>query len=132
MSIQFRAMIQIPIESMNLMMLNVGCATHYADCNWQKVSSPFIRIFYIVEGEAMLHLPEDNVRLKPKHMYIIPAYTIHSYECHGLFKLYYLHMYEGFKNEMNLQETYELPTEVSAGNVVAQLFVYICSQQPGA
>ena len=34
-------MIQIPIESMNLMMLNVGYATHHADWNWQKVSSPF-------------------------------------------------------------------------------------------
>jgi hypothetical protein len=39
---------------MNLMMLNVGYATHHADWNWQKVSSPFIRIFYIMEGEAML------------------------------------------------------------------------------
>ena len=119
------AMIQIPIESMNLMMLNVGLSTHHADWNWQKVSSPFIRIFYVVEGEAMLHLPEEDVRLKPNHMYIIPAYTTHSYECHGLFKLYYLHTYEGFKNEMNLQETYELPTEVSAGNGVEQLFEYI-------
>ena len=117
---------------MNLMMLNVGFATHHADWNWQKVSSPFIRIFYVLEGEAMLHLPDEDVRLKPSHMYIIPAYTIHSYECHGLFKLYYLHMYEGFKNEMNLQETYELPTEVSAGNGVEQLFKYICSQQPDA
>ena len=128
----YKAMIQIPIESMNLMLLNVGLSTHHADWNWQKVSSPFIRIFYVVEGEAMLHLPEEDVRLKPNHMYIIPAYTIHSYECHGLFKLYYLHTYEGFKNEMNLQETYELPTEVSAGNGVEQLFEYICSQQPDA
>ena len=126
------AMIQIPIESMNLMMLNVGFATHHADWNWQKVSSPFIRIFLVVEGEAMLHLPEEDVRLKPGHMYIIPAYTIHSYECHGLFKLYYLHMYEGFKNKMNLQETYELPTEVPAGYVVKQLFEYLSNQQPDA
>ena len=92
------AMIQIPIESMNLMMLNVGYATHHADWNWQKVSSPFIRIFYIMEGEAMLHLPDKDVRLKPGYMYIIPAFVIHSYECHGVFKLYYIHMYEGFKN----------------------------------
>ena len=126
------AMIQIPIESMNLMMLNVGFATHHADWNWQEVSSPFIRIFYVVEGEAILHLLEEDVWLKPSHMYIIPAYTIHSYECPGVFKLYYLHMYEGFKNEMNLQETYEMPTEVSAENGVEQLFEYICSQQPDA
>ena len=125
-------MIQIPIESMNLMMLNVGCATHHADWNWQKVNSPFIRIFYVVEGEAILHLPKEEVRLKPKHMYIIPAYTIHSYECHGMFRLYYLHMYEGLKKEMNLQETYELPTEVAAGNGVEELFEYLSKQQPDA
>ena len=81
-------MIQVPIESMNLMMLNVGYATHHADWNWQKVCSPFIRIFYIMEGEAMLHLPDKDVMLKPGYMYIIPAFVIHSYECHGVFKLY--------------------------------------------
>ena len=125
-------MIQIPIESMNLMMLNVGCATHHADWNWQKVSSPFIRIFYIVEGEAILHLPEEDVLLKPGYMYMIPAFVIHSYECHGVFKLYYIHMYEGFKNEVNLQDTYELPTEVRAGNSIRQLFEYVSSQYPDA
>ena len=34
-------MIQIPIESMNLMMLNVGYATHHADWNWQLAESEF-------------------------------------------------------------------------------------------
>ena len=117
---------------MNLMMLNVGYATHHADWNWQKVSSPFIRIFYIEEGEAMLHLPQKDVRLISEHMYIIPAYTIHSYECHGVFKLYYIHMYEGFKNEMNLDETYELPTEVPAGKDIKQLFEHLTLQYPDA
>ncbi len=49
---------------MNLMMLNVGYATHHADWNWQKVSSPFIRIFYIEEGEAMHiheHIKKEDV-----------------------------------------------------------------------
>ena len=125
-------MIQIPIESMNLMLLNVGRAQHHADWNFQNVSSPFIRIFYIVEGEALLHLPEVDVRLKPRYLYIIPAYTVHSYECHGRFVHYYLHVYEGFKHEMNLQEVYELPTEVEGGAGMEQLFEYLCSQLPYA
>ncbi|MBO7592432.1 MAG: AraC family transcriptional regulator [Bacteroidaceae bacterium] len=125
-------MTQIPIESMNLMMLNVGCATHHADWNWQKVNSPFIRVFYVIEGEAVLHLPQRDVKLTPQHMYIIPAYTVHSYECHGIFKLYYIHIYEGFKNEANLQDIYELPTEVSADNSIELLFEYMSSQHPDA
>ena len=125
-------MIQIPIESLNLMLLNVGRAQHQADWNFQNVSSPFIRIYYIVEGEAMLHLPDKDVRLKPRYLYIIPAYTAHSYECHGRFVHYYLHVYEGFKHEMNLQEVYELPTEVEGGEGMEQLFEYLCSQLPYA
>ena len=80
----------------------------------------------------MLHLPDKDVRLKPGYMYIIPAFVIHSYECHGVFKLYYIHMYEGFKNEVDMQETLELPTEVWAGNSVKRLFEYVSTQHPDA
>lgn len=125
-------MLQIPIESMNLMLLNVGRARHNADWNWQDVSSPFIRIFYVTEGNALLHLPKQDVVLRPNHMYIIPAYTIHSYECHGSFEHYYLHMYEGFKNMVNLQEVYELPTEVDGTSIIEQMFEYMCKQHPEA
>ena len=119
-------MIQIPIESMNLMLLNVGLAQHYADWNWQNVSSPFIRIFYVVEGEAILHLRNQYVVLRPYHLYIIPAYTVHSYECHGRFVHYYLHVFEGFKNDMNLQDVYELPTEVVGTEGMKQMFEFLC------
>lgn len=117
---------------MNLMLLNVGRAQHNADWNWKDVSSPFIRIYYVLEGEATIHLTEHNIRLLPRHLYFIPAYTIHSYECHGLFVHYYLHVYEGFKNEMNLQEVYELPIEVEGSEVAAQLFEHLCNRLPEA
>ena len=125
-------MVQIPIESMNLMLLNVGLAQHNADWNWKDVSSPFTRIYYVIEGEAQLHLPEHDITLRPGYMYIIPAYTVHSYECHGKFVHYYLHIYEGFKNDMNLQEIYELPTEVDGSETTAHLFEYLCSRLPDA
>ena len=125
-------MVQIPIESMNLMLLNVGLGQHNADWNWKDVSSPFTRIYYVIEGEAQLHLPEHDITLRPGYMYIIPAYTVHSYECHGKFVHYYLHIYEGFKNDMNLQEIYELPTEVDGSETTAHLFEYLCSRLPDA
>ena len=45
-------MIQIPIESFNLQMLNVGLAHHNGDWNWKDVNSPFTRIFYVTEGDG--------------------------------------------------------------------------------
>lgn len=123
---------QIPIESMNLVLLNVGFAQHNADWNWQNVSSPFMRIYYVTEGEALVHLRDKSVTLRPRHLYFIPAYAAHSYECHGVFKHYYLHAYEGFKNEINLQEIYELPAEVDADENIEALFGLLCSRHPDA
>lgn len=105
---------QLPIESLNLLMLNVGLARHDNDWNWQGVSSPFTRIYLVTRGRAWLHLTERTVELKVGHLYIVPAYMRHSYECSGVFEHFYLHVYEGFKNETNVFEMYDFPTEVEA------------------
>jgi AraC-like DNA-binding protein len=125
-------MMKIPIESLNLMLLNVGRAQHNADWNWQNVSSPFSRIYYVMKGDALLHLPGQIVRLRPGYLYAVPPYTVHSYECHGLFDHYYLHVYEGFKNEIDLRDIYELPTEVEGSEAAAQLFAHLCRRLPDA
>lgn len=113
-------------------MLNVGLAYHDGDWNWKDVNSPFTRIFYVEKGEALLHLPESTVTLRPGHMYIIPAYTKHSYQCEGLFVHYYLHVYEGFKNEMNMMELYDFPTEVDADDDDKHIFRRLTEKHPYA
>lgn len=125
-------MTQIPIESVSLMMLNVGKARHNADWNWRDVNSPFTRIFLPTEGEALLHLPERTQRLSPGHLYIIPAYTTHSYECSGQFTHYYLHVYETFKTEMSLIDFYEFPTEIEAERDTEFLFNIMCNRYTDA
>lgn len=121
---------KIPIESLNLQVLNVGLAYHNADWNWKDVSSPFTRIYYVKEGEATLHQPETSVRLRPGCLYIVPAYTTHSYECEGNFVHYYLHVFEGFKNEVNILEMYDLPTEVTACEDDERILQRMCEELP--
>ena len=123
---------QIPIESLNLLMLNVGLARHNADWNWQAVSSPFTRIFCVLEGEALLLTEGRTVHLRPRHLYIVPAYAVHSYRCDGPFTHYYLHVYEGVKSEMNVLEQYIFPTEVEADETDMLLFSRMCSRHPEA
>lgn len=122
----------IPVESLNLITLNVGFARHHADWNWQGVSSPFTRFFLVAEGRAWLHLPEGRVELRPGYAYIVPAYTQHSYECDGEFALYYLHVYEGFKNVTDVFDIYEFPTEVKADALCEALFASVCRAYPDA
>ena len=125
-------MIQIPIESFNLQMLNVGLAHHNGDWNWKDVNSPFTRIFYVTEGEAWVKLPYKTVHLRPGNLYIVPAYTLHSYECNGPFVHYYLHVYEGVTSEMNLVEQYDFPVEVEGSHDDELLFQRMCEQHPQA
>ena len=122
----------IPIESLNLIMINVGFAHHHADWNWQDVSSPFTRLFLVTEGEAKLHLPGSVVTLRPGRAYMVPAYVTHSYECHGNFALYYLHVYEEFKNEAALLDVYDFPTEIVADELDKAFFAAICHTFKGA
>lgn len=123
---------EIPIESLNTILLNVGLDQTDGDWNWQQVSSPFTRIYCVTEGEARLHLPDKTQLLKPGHLYIIPAYTLHSYECRGKFSHYYLHVYEGFKKETDIFELYRFPTEVKAQEGDEQLFAEMCRLHPEA
>lgn len=120
----------MPIESLNLQMLNVGFARQDGDWNWQDVNSPFTRIYCVTEGEARLHLPSKVISLTEGHLYIIPAYTTHSYECKGVFCHYYLHIYEGFKKETDVMELYDLPTEVIAQEGDAWLMEGMCKRHP--
>ena len=122
----------IPVESLNLITLNVGFARHHADWNWQGVSSPFTRFFLVTEGRAWLHLPAGRVELRPGYAYIVPAYTQHSYECDGEFALYYLHVHEGFKNVTDVFDIYEFPTEVKADALCEALFASVCRAYPDA
>ena len=45
------------IDIFHPLTLNVGLAIHNADWNWQNVTSPFTRIYYVTKGHAKINLP---------------------------------------------------------------------------
>ena len=102
------------LESFNFILLNIGYAIHNADWNYQNVNSPFARIYLVKEGKAKLHLQNKVQELTPKHLYMIPPYTPHSYECDSYYSLYYIHIYEPSNSVCRLLEDYTFPTEVPA------------------
>ncbi len=123
---------QLPIESINLQMLNVGFARHDGDWNWQDVESPFARIYYVTEGRAKVHLPSGTIELRPHYLYVIPSYTRHTTECTGRFSHYYLHVYEGFKKDTDVFEYFDFPYEVKAEVGDDRLFADMCRLHPYA
>lgn len=102
------------IDHLLLLLLNVGFAQHDGDWNWENVNSPFIRIYYVTEGSAMLHLPSSDYILRPGHMYMIPAFVTHSYSCASVFKHYYMHIYVDHNPHLSMFDDYEIPVEIES------------------
>ena len=117
--------------SLDPVMLSVGYDICKEYRNLNDLCSPFTRIFYVVEGEARLHLPEKTQRLTPGNLYMIPAYTTHGYECDNNFVHYYLHVKEGQEN-IPLADLYKMPVEAKGCQVDLQIFQIMCEQLPSA
>lgn len=119
------------IDSLQLILLNIGYAVHHADWNYQNVKSPFARIYLVKEGVARLHLPNNRIQvLEPNHLYMIPPFTMHSYECNNYFALYYIHIYENQTTNNFILEDLMFPVEVNASQLDELLVERLYSINP--
>ena len=114
-------------DFMSMAMLSIGyvCNMHY----WRSeiISSPFIRIYYVEQGRAWIHLPNRDMELKAGYMYQVPAFVSHSYECESDFKLYYLYAYGNYQDDSVHFDAREFPIEVKADDTVELLFSKYCT-----
>ncbi len=121
----------IHINTINPLILNAGLAIHNADWNWQGVCSPFCRMYYVTEGKACIHFKHKQVELQPDHLYIIPANTPHSYECHGLFSHFYIHFFDESDNYPDIQDFLDMPLDgLEASEYEKNMFDTICRLYP--
>ncbi|MDY4161135.1 MAG: AraC family transcriptional regulator [Prevotella sp.] len=120
-----------PLYNFPLLMLNVGFASHFGDWNWRNVRSPFARLYYVVDGEAQVELPDGIVSLLPHHLYLVPPYTMHSNICKGGFSHYYLHLYEDPSYGGCFWDDWKFPVEVEAANDDQNLMKRLCEVNPG-
>ena len=120
----------LQVEQMHPLVLNVGLAVHNADWNWKNVNSPFTRLYYVTEGSAQIELPDGIYTLSPKHMYFIPAFTIHTNICKSNFVHYYLHIYEDHYSENDWLDHWKFPVEIEATDLDLALFKRLCEINP--
>ena len=120
----------LQVEQMHPLVLNVGLAVHNADWNWKNVKSPFTRLYYVTEGSAQIELPDGIYTLSPKHMYFIPAFTIHTNICKSNFVHYYLHIYEDHYSDNDWLDHWKFPVEIEATDLDLALFKRLCEINP--
>lgn len=120
----------LQVEQMHPLVLNVGLAVHNADWNWKNVNSSFTRLYYVTEGSAQIELPDGIYTLSPKHMYFIPAFTIHTNICKSNFVHYYLHIYEDHYSDNDWLDHWKFPVEIEATDLDLALFKRLCEINP--
>lgn len=120
----------LQVEQMHPLVQNVGLAVHNADWNWKNVNSPFTRLYYVTEGSAQIELPDGIYTLSPKHMYFIPAFTIHTNICKSNFVHYYLHIYEDHYSDNDWLDHWKFPVEIEATDLDLALFKRLCEINP--
>lgn len=118
------------VESRNFMVLNVGFARTLHHWGLRDLSSPFARIYYVVEGNAVLHLPVGDVVCRPGYMYLIPNFMPHSMDCEPGFKIYYLFVFERFRETTDIFDEREFPIETKANEAADLLFRNFCLLYP--
>jgi AraC-like DNA-binding protein len=101
------------VDNLHLILLNIGCSVHNGDWNWKSISSPFIRLFYVREGYAKIKFSDYTQELRPGYMYLIPSFTLHSYECDTFFSHIYIHIYE----KQSVLEELNFPLEIETDTI---------------
>lgn len=86
----------------NFSLLNVDYVQLNNKWNYKNVISPYYRIYYVDEGEGTLSNSDQNLKLQPQHLYIIPSYTLVNLNCAENLSVYFIHFFEDFNNGMSL------------------------------
>jgi hypothetical protein len=98
-------------------LLHAGHGIHHGDWNFPSIYSPFARLYLCDGGEAHTQIGETQITLKPKHLYLMPPYTMYSDWCEGFFSHYYIHIYEKLEiGQLSIFELMEIPYEIEASD----------------
>ena len=118
------------VDAMDFIVLNLGHACTVNPWGHRDISSPFIRLYYIKQGRAVLHLPEGDMEATAGHMYLIPSYVPHSYECEPGFDFYYLFVFQWLERGVSVFQAYDFPYQVRSNEATQLLFENYCNLYP--
>ncbi|EIJ40746.1 transcriptional regulator containing an amidase domain and an AraC-type DNA-binding HTH domain [Galbibacter orientalis DSM 19592] len=103
------------LQSLQLTLLNIGYASLNRNWNFDKVYSPFSRLYYITEGNAQVYHNNTVYHLKKDHLYLIPSYTNSRYYCDNFMEQYYISFLEEMLDGSSIYHLrsflYEIPAQ---------------------
>lgn len=119
----------INIDSFHPLTIHVGLANQQRMRDCTNINSPFTRIYYVLNGEATITLNNQVLNLRRGHLYMLPAFTPHSYSCNGSFEFYYIHIYDDV-NHRSFMDKWNFPLEIEATLTDLQLIKRLRETNP--
>ena len=78
-------------NTLNLDIQFRGITKMGTEWSFQKVTSQFDRLYFIIDAEAYLENEQGSCVLRPGYMYLIPAYSCHNFVCTKSIYKYCIH-----------------------------------------
>jgi AraC-like DNA-binding protein len=99
--------------------------------NYANVISPYFRIYYIDEGEGIVHSAQEKVKLEQGYLYIIPSFTLCHLRCDNYLSQYFLHFFEESAEGISLFENNRTIIKVRARETDIANFKRLLEINPG-
>jgi AraC-like DNA-binding protein len=112
------------LQTLQLRLLHVDFVG--LDHHWQydKIISPFSRLYLITGGEGWVFHNHKKYELKPGNLYLIPAYTYSRYHCDTFLEQYYIHFLDQMEGGLSVYETMQINYE----NAAEELDYHLCAK----
>ncbi len=106
-------------------LLNTDYVQLNKNWNYRNIKSIFYRLYYIDGGEGKLYNDAGTVTLEDGYLYLIPSFTICSYECRNKLSQYYISFMEGAADGISLfaanRKIFKLPAGAEDINCVKRI-----------
>ncbi|MBR1787778.1 MAG: helix-turn-helix domain-containing protein [Bacteroidaceae bacterium] len=111
-------------------LLNIGHSHHQGDWNYERVCSPFSRIYWVTEGRGEVTFVGQTHELRPGHLCLIPSFTTHNVHCDGAFGHYYLHFLDASRQVFDLYHQNQFPLIIPATEVDERIVRHLTRLAP--
>lgn len=95
------------IDNIDITILNAELYTVGKEWNYQNVSNPYSRIYYITDGYGIIHHHGRKYELLPGQIYLIPCYTTVDMFCPKHFTHYYVHFTSRLQTGLDILSIFE-------------------------
>ena len=103
------------IDHLDITILNIEYYSVGKEWNYQKISNPYSRIYYITDGYGEIYLRGRKYELVAGNMYLIPCYTIIDMHCPDSFSHYYVHFISRLQSGLDILSIVECEYQAEAG-----------------